>query len=80
MDNGKTYRVTRAAFHVTVNDDGITPEGCNVSVFTEGNRGYHVRGECGASGLMGGHGWFGVDGLTQFECGGRLGQGYVEVS
>jgi len=80
FDNGVVYPVRRAAFHVLVNDDGVTPEGCTASLFTEGNRGYQVSGTCQASALMGGIGWFGVDGVTQFECGGRIGQGYLEIA
>jgi hypothetical protein len=79
FDNGTVYPVKRAAFHAVVNDDGMTPESCTAYVFTEAGRGYHVTGTCLASALMGGVGWFGVDGLTQFECGGRIGQGYLEV-
>ena len=29
---------------------------------------------------MGGKGWFGVDAITRFECGGRLGQGFLEIA
>lgn len=80
FDNGTVYPVRRAAFHAVVNDDGMTPEGCTADIFTQGNRGYRVKGTCEASALMGGIGWFGVDGATLFECGGRLGQGYLEVA
>ena len=80
LDNGVVYPVRRAAFHAVVNDDGVTPEGCKASLFTQGNRGYQVSGTCRASALMGGIGWFGVDGVTQFECGGRIGQGYLEIA
>ncbi len=78
-DAGRVYRVRRADFRAVVNDDGMTPEGCDASIFTEGNRGYRITGRCLASAIMGGKGWFGVDGLTQFECGGRIGRGFLEV-
>jgi hypothetical protein len=79
-DRGEILTVRRVAFHAIVNDDGMTPEGCDAEVFTEGGRGYHVRGVCQAHALMGGKGWFGVDGVTRFECAGRIGQGFLEVA
>tara|TARA_R110000772_G_scaffold210473_2_gene321165 strand:+ start:3345 stop:4265 length:921 start_codon:yes stop_codon:yes gene_type:complete len=77
-DAGQVFHVQRAEFHSTIANDGATPEAVSVDIWTEGGRGYRVSGTVLASGLTGGEGWFGVDGLTRFECGGRLGQGFFE--
>jgi len=79
-DRGEVLHIRRVAFHAIVNDDGMTPEGCDAEIFTDAGRGYRVRGVCRAHALMGGKGWFGVDGVTRFECGGRIGQGFLEVA
>jgi hypothetical protein len=79
-DRGELLPVRRAWFHAVVNDDGMTPDGCDAEIFTEGNRGYRLRGTCRGHALMGGKGWFGVDGMTRFECGGRIGQGFLEIA
>lgn len=78
FDAGRVHKIGRAAFHSTIANDGATPEAVLADIWTEGGRGYRLRGKVLASGLTGGEGWFGVDGLTQFECGGRLGQGFFE--
>lgn len=80
FDRGVICHIREVQFHARVNDDGMTPEGCDAEIYTEGNRGYRVRGTCRAHALMGGKGWFGVDGMTSFECGGRIGQGFLEVA
>ncbi len=80
LDHGRIHLVRETRFHAVVNDDGMTPEGCDVEIYTEGARGYRVRGRAQAHALMGGKGWFGVDGMMRFECGGRLGQGFLEVA
>ena len=80
LDRGQVYPVKSTKFHARVDDDGMSPEGCDVEVFTQGARGYRVRGEAQAHALMGGKGWFGVDAITRFECGGRLGQGFLEIA
>jgi hypothetical protein len=80
LDNGKVYPVLHAAFHAVVADDGATPEGCDAIVRTEGNRVYRVHGESKEAALMGGLGWFAMNGLTRFECGGRMGEGSLEFN
>jgi hypothetical protein len=79
-DHGEVLHVRRVAFHAIVNDDGMTPEGCDAEIVTDAGRGYRVRGACQAHALMGGKGWFGVDGVARFECGGRIGQGFLEIA
>jgi hypothetical protein len=79
-DAGRVFLIREARFHAVVNDDGMTPEACDIEVLTEGARGYRLRGEARAHALMGGKGWFGVDAITRFECGGRLGQGFFEIA
>jgi hypothetical protein len=79
-DNGHVYPVTHAEMHAIVNDDGITPEGCDAVIRTVGNRTYRVRGKCRDTALMGGVGWHAKNGLTGYECGGRIGEGILEVN
>jgi hypothetical protein len=79
-DDGEVFPVTHAEFHATVNDDGITPEGCDAIIRTTGNRSYRVRGRSRDSALMGGVGWHAKNGLTEYECGGRMGEGLLEVN
>ncbi|MDE2436649.1 MAG: hypothetical protein KGM49_10350 [Sphingomonadales bacterium] len=78
VDNGRVHRVTRAAFRSEIADDGASPLGVRADIWTHDNRGYRLSGTVKATGLTGGEGWFGVDGLAEFECGGRLGQGFFE--
>lgn len=78
FDNGRVHHIRRAIFHSTMANDGATPEAVRADVWADGGRGYRLNGKVLATGLTGGEGWFGVDGLTQFECGGRLGQGFFE--
>lgn len=78
FDAGRVHKVYRAIFHSTMANDGATPEAVQADIWTDGGRGYRISGKVLATGLTGGEGWFGVDGLTQFECGGRLGQGFFE--
>lgn len=78
FDAGRVHRVTRAAFRSEIANDGATPLGVRADLWTEDGRGYRLSGRVKATGLTGGEGWFGVDGLTEFECGGRLGQGFFE--
>lgn len=78
FDAGRVHRITRAAFRSEIDNDGATPLGVKADLWTEDGRGYRLTGVVKATGLTGGEGWFGVDGLTEFECGGRLGQGFFE--
>lgn len=79
-DAGTVHLVTGTEFHALVADDGITPEGCDAIIRTQGNRTYRVKGRCRDAALMGGVGWHAMNGLTQFECGGRIGEGFIEVN
>jgi hypothetical protein len=86
LDNGRIHPVSKASFRATVADDGLSPSGCDCLVRTRTGRGYRVKGTVTATALTGGAGWLddsffcAMDGLTQFECGGRLGEGFLEVS
>lgn len=68
----------RADFSSVIANDGATPLSVGVDIWTNDGRGYRLSGQVRATGLTGGEGWFGVDGITEFECGGRLGQGFFE--
>ena len=86
LDGGVIHPVGRATFRAGVADDGISPTGCDALIRTTTGRGYRVSGRVNATALTGGAGWqndsvfFAMDGLTDFECGGRLGEGFIEVS
>lgn len=75
------HGIVEVTFAVRVADDGHSPEGCDVRVWTVDGRGYHLTGSCGAT-AVNSHdgGWFATDGLCVFEMGGRLGTGLLEVS
>lgn len=76
--NGRVHRINRANFRSVIANDGATPVAVEVDCWTSDGRGYRLSGDVKATGLTGGEGWFGVDGLTEFQCGGRLGQGFFE--
>jgi hypothetical protein len=77
---GVLRKVERASYEARIGDDGHSPLGCNVTLWTTDGCGYHITGETHTSSphthLEGF--WF-TDGLTTFECGGRRGPGIFEV-
>jgi hypothetical protein len=85
FDDGNIYFVRHVNFRAIVADDGFSPSACDALVRTEGGRGYRIAGKVDLSALTGGTAWgggawFAMDGLAQFECGGRLGNGFLEVN
>ncbi|RDV06305.1 hypothetical protein DXH95_02400 [Sphingorhabdus pulchriflava] len=78
LDNGRVHRISRANFSSMIANDGATPLSVEIDCWTDDGRGYRLSGDVKATGLTGGEGWFGVDGITEFQCGGRLGQGFFE--
>lgn len=78
--DGQVHKVTSAEFNAIVADDGITPRGCDARIETDTGRTYRVKGSARDAALMGGLGWHAMNGLTQFECGGRIGEGFLEVN
>lgn len=80
-DDGAFHGVADVSFGTKISDDGHSPEGCDVQIWTTDGRGYRVEGRCGAT-AVNSHdgGWFATDGMTVFEMGGRLGTGLLEVS
>jgi hypothetical protein len=79
-DGGEIHLVTGAEFDAVVGDDGATPKGCDARFRTAGGRTYRVKGRSREAALMGGVGWHAMNGLTEFECGGRIGEGLLEVN
>ena len=77
---GEAHVVTGASFGAIVGDDGITPIGCDARITTASGRTYHVKGRSRDAALMGGVGWHAMNGLTEFECGERIGEGFLEVN
>ena len=80
VDGDHIHRVTHAELHSIVNDDGISPEGCDAVIRTENLKSYRVKGRCLDTALLGGHNYCVKNGLTEFECGGRVGAGILEFN
>jgi hypothetical protein len=86
LDNGVIHPVADATFGAAVADDGVSPQSCDASIWTQTGRGYHVTGRADSHALVGGSGWadggyfFGMNGLMRYECGGRLGEGLFELT
>lgn len=82
FDDGQFRRIERADFNVRVANDGHSPLGCDVRVWTEDGRGY--RFTCAQVDVSSPSthldGYFVTDGFGVFETGGRLGIGIVEVN
>lgn len=86
LDAGQMHPVESATFGVQVGDDGLSPRSLDARVYTTTGRGYHVTGTADANALVGGAGWadggdfFGMNGLMRYACGGRLGEGLLEIT
>jgi hypothetical protein len=86
LDRGEIHPIEQASCGVVVADDGFSPQSCDAMIWTTSGRAYRVRGSVLGTALVGGPGWSGdgsfvwMDGLAQFECGGRIGSGIIEVS
>jgi len=86
LDNGTVHPIADANFGAIVADDGVSPQGCDASIWTRSGRGYRVTGRADSFALVGGSGWadggyfFGMNGLMRYACGGRLGEGLFELT
>jgi hypothetical protein len=86
LDAGRIHIINKANVRAAVADDGLSPAGCDTIVRTENGRGYRFTGSVFASALTGGPGWsgtggyFGMNGLTKFEHGDRIGEGILEIA
>jgi hypothetical protein len=83
-DRGVVRTVRHYAVPAQIADDGISPISCDIRLHADRGGGYRLQGTVDGCVLMGGADWtagdwFGMDGLTTFECGGRLGEGIFEV-
>jgi len=80
-DGGEFRGVTRLETGARVADDGHSPVGCDARLWTADGRGYHITGTCDVTSVTThDEGVFLTDGMSTFECGGRLGTGLFEVS
>jgi hypothetical protein len=80
-DGGEFQGVTRVDTGARVADDGHSPTGCDARLWTADGRGYHITGTCEVTSVTThDEGVFLTDGMSTFECGGRLGTGIFEVS
>jgi hypothetical protein len=81
-DGGAFHGIVAADFDARVANDGHSPRGCDVRVWTADDRGY--RFICSdievTSPTTHDDGYFVSDGFGVFECGGRLGTGLLEVN
>jgi len=86
LHNGVVDPIEMAETNFTIDDDGISARGCDAEIWTNSGRAWRVTGETIGHAPVGGPGWTGdgvhwwMDGLTRFECGGRIGGGILEVS
>ena len=83
-ERGVVRTVRHYAVPAQIADDGISPISCDIRLHVDRGGGYRLSGAVDSCVLMGGADWtagdwFGVDGLTRFECGGHLGEGLFEV-
>jgi hypothetical protein len=79
--DGEFRNITRVDTGARVADDGHSPVGCDARLWTADGRGYHVTGTCEVTSVSShDDGFFVTDGMTVFECGGRLGTGIFEVN
>jgi hypothetical protein len=80
-DGGEFRNITRVDTGARVADDGHSPVGCDARLWTADGRGYHITGTCEVTSVTShDEGFFVTDGMTVFECGGRLGTGIFEVN
>jgi hypothetical protein len=80
-DGGEFRGVTRLDTGARIADDGHSPAGCDARLWTADGRGYHITGSCELTSVTShDEGFFVTDGMTVFECGGRLGTGIFEVN
>jgi hypothetical protein len=80
-DGGEFRGVTRLETGARVADDGHSPVGCDARLWTADGRGYHITGRCEVTSVSThDEGVFLTDGMSVFECGGRLGTGIFEVN
>jgi hypothetical protein len=68
--------VTRVDTGAGLADDGHSPTGCDVRLWTADGRGYHIAGQCRVTSVTSHHhGVLFSDGLSAYDCDGRLGTG-----
>jgi hypothetical protein len=80
-DDGEFRGITRFDTGARVADDGHSPVGCDARLWTADGRGYHITGACQVTSVSThDEGVFLTDGMSVFECGGRLGTGIFEVN
>lgn len=79
--DGGFKQVSRVSFGARIADDGVSPQGCDVRLWTTDGSGYHLTGQCSSTAVSTHDGgWFTSNGLTSFELGGRMGAGLVEFA
>jgi hypothetical protein len=80
FDKGSVRTVSRAEFRASVDDDGITPLGCDATIRADDGQEFRIQGSVDASAITGDGDWYSKDGLARFQCQGRAGQGILEVN
>jgi hypothetical protein len=78
-DGGQFHTVTRVDTGARVADDGHSPTGCDARIWTRDGGGYRITGTVDVASVTSHGDFFFTDGLSVFECGGRLGAGIFEV-
>lgn len=86
LDRGEILLIDNVAIRAGVAEDGLSPVDCNLEARTADGRIYMLDGRVTATAMTGGPGWagtggyFGMNGLTRFQHGGRVGEGVFELA
>lgn len=80
-DNGEAHELDTVSFGAQMADDGHSPTGCDMELWTKSGIGYRLTGKVHTA-VPTSHeeGFWMTDGLCVFECGGRLGAGFFETN
>jgi hypothetical protein len=80
VDKGQFHEVAGLEFDVGIASDCVNVKSVNVIVWTKSGRGYSLKGNCADSDLvMMRDGLSSSHGNTVYECGGRVGVGFLDV-
>lgn len=81
VDDGDTFHgIERIDFGADLYDNGHQPHRCDAHFWTELGRGYHITGHSEVSAPVAHDAGYWMDeGLAEFQIGGRIGAGILEV-
>ncbi|WP_419827578.1 DUF7064 domain-containing protein [Sphingomonas sp.] len=81
FDRGTWHQVRSVDFAIEMASDGVSPLGSIATVWLDDGTGYRLRGRCDGSSVQTQRdGYMMCNACTNYELGGRLGTGFIEVS